>query len=123
MNVNSLITGALQPLMPNPDIKTPTVAFGMYRGAETTYINFNYANDSAILYADNEPYLDVASVQVHLFIPRTVNHMTLKKQIRSKLFKAGFTYPVVTTLEENDTDKFHIVFECEIEGNSESEVI
>lgn len=123
MNVNSLITSTLQPLIPNPDVKVPTVAFGMYRGTATTYINFNYVDDRAVIYADNEPQIDVTIVQVHLFIPRTLNHMALKKKIRSKLFNAGFTYPAVTTLEENDTDKFHIVFECEIEGNTESEVI
>ena len=123
MNVNSLISTALQPLIPNPDITKPTVAFGTYKGASPTYINFNNVNDQELIYADDEPQIDVTSIQVHLFIPRTLNHMTLKKQIRSKLFKAGFTYPVVTTLEENDTDKFHIIFECEIEGNTESEVI
>ena len=81
MNVNSLITSTLQPLIPNPDVKVPTVAFGMYRGTATTYINFNYVDDRAIIYADNKPQIDAAIVQVHLFIPRTLNHMTLKKQI------------------------------------------
>ena len=123
MNVNGLITTALQPLIANPDITKPTVAFGMYKGTAATYINFNYVDDRAVIFADNEPQIDVTIVQVHLFIPRTLNHMVLKKKIRSKLFNAGFTYPAVTTLEENDTDKFHIIFECEIEGNTESEVI
>jgi len=116
MNVNKLIIDTLTPTGYVPN-------FGTYKGTLSTYITFNYADDRAVSYADDEPQIDVASVQIHLFIPRTIPYSTLKKQIRSKLFKAGFTYPVITILEENDTEKFHIIFECEIEGNTESEVI
>lgn len=114
MNVNNLIISTLSPLV--TDV-VPT----KYTGSATNWITFNYTDDTAIDYADDTPQDDVASLQIHLFCPRTFNFNTLKKQIRSRLFGAGFSYPEVTVLYEDDTEVNHIIFECEIEGNSETE--
>lgn len=114
MNVNTLIIDTLKPLI--PDV-VPT----KYTGTNTTYITFNYEDDRAGTFADDEPQEDVAYMQIHLFCPRTYNINKVKKQIRSRLFKAGFSYPRVTVLYEDDTETNHIVFQCEIEGNTEAE--
>ena len=114
MNVNGLIVSTLKPLVPD-------VFPGHYTGTLPTYIVFNYADDRGEVFADDEPQNDIAYLQIHLFCPGKFNYMTLKKQIRSALFEAGFSYPSVTTLYETDTDKNHIVFQCEIDGLSERE--
>lgn len=121
MNVGKLIINALQPLIPNPNPDIPTVAFNVYKGTEKPYITFNYADDRAVRFKDNKPDIDRASMQIHLFIPEPINYMTLKKQIRSRLFGAGFTYPQVSEIYESATKLNHIVFECEIAGESERE--
>ena len=114
MNVNGLISNALKslghPVYPDK-----------YTGTAETYIIFNYEDDRGEVFADDEPEIDKAYLQIHLFCPGNFNYMTLKKQIRSKLFRAGFSYPSITSLYEKDTDKNHIIFQCEIEGESETE--
>lgn len=112
MNVNKLIIDTLKPLV--PDV-VPT----KYTGTNTTYITFNYEDDRAVEFADDAPIIDVAYTQIHLFCPRTFNFNNLKKQIRSALFKAGFSYPSVTILYEDETEINHIIFQCEIEGEPE----
>lgn len=114
MDVNALIISTLS------SIGYP-VAFPVYNGTATTYITFNYEDDRAIEYADDAPTIDAAFLQVHLFMPDTFDFMAVKKQIRAKLFKAGFTYPVVTSFYESDTKTNHIVFQCSIAGSPESE--
>jgi hypothetical protein len=115
MNVNGLIISTLKPLV--SEVKP-----GHYTGTADTYIAFNYADDRGETFADDVPEDDIASLQIHLFCPGSFNYMALKKQIRSKLFQAGFSYPeIALETYEEDTDKNHIAFECEIEGNSETE--
>lgn len=114
MDANRIVKTTLSPL-------NIPVEFLTYDGNASTYITFNYEDDRAISYADDTPQIDIAYIQVHLFIPSNVNYIALKKEIRSKLFKAGFTYPRVTSLYESDSKTNHIIFQCSIEGNSESE--
>lgn len=121
MNVNKLIKDTLQPLIPNVNTLLPTVSPNVYTGTEKTYITFNYEDDRAIDFADDTPQTDIATIMIHLFTP--TNYMALKKQIRLKLFQAGFSYPSITEFYETDTKLNHIVFQCEIEGQSESEEI
>jgi len=99
------------------------VVFLNYTGAASTYITFNYEDDRAEFYADDGPEIDVAYLMIHLFTPGDFNFMALKKQIRSKLFKAGFTYPQVDSFYEEDTKINHVVFRCQIDGSPESEEI
>lgn len=114
MNVNKLIIDTLTPLV--TDV-VPT----KYNGTATTYITFNYEDDRAVEFADDTPITDVAYLQIHLWCPRTYNFYSKKAQIRKALFKAGFSYPQITTLYEDDTEINHIIFQCEIEGQSETE--
>lgn len=114
MNVNKLIINTLSPL--GYPVEPIT-----YTGIEKIYITFNYADDRGEVFADDMPIVDVAYMQIHLYVPFETNYMTIKKQIRSKLLAAGFTYPDITTMSENDTKINHIIFECIISGKSETE--
>jgi hypothetical protein len=100
----------------------PHISPNVYKGTATTYIVFNYEDDRATEYEDNEPKSDTAYLQIHLFCPGDFNYNTLKKQIRSKLYLAGFSYPQISSFYEDDTDKNHLIFQCQIEGQSEREV-
>lgn len=121
MNVNKLIIDTLTPIIPNDTPGEPNVKLNKYSGDSGTYVVFNYADDRGEVFADDAPEIDTASLQIHLFCPEKFNYMTLKKQIRSKLFQAGFSYPQISSLYESDTKLNHIIFECEIAGNPETE--
>ena len=87
----------------------------VYRGSETErWITYNYSDDYASEFADDEPAVVIATVQVHLFLPIREDFYKIKQQIRKALFAQGFTYPEVTVLAENETIR-HIIFECDIE--------
>jgi hypothetical protein len=112
MDVNKLIIESLSPL-------GYPVEFITYTGKDKTYITFNCTDDRGEIFVDNKPIIDTVSMQIHLFIPNKVNYMKLKKQIRTKLINAGFTYPEITILADDDIN--HLVFECEYSGISETE--
>ncbi|MEL7568952.1 MAG: hypothetical protein AAGU14_00145 [Eubacteriaceae bacterium] len=114
MNVNKLIDDTLSPL-------GYPVDYISYAGSADRYFTYNYADDRAELYADNEPINDVAYMQIHFFSPKTFNHMQVKKQVRKSLYNAGFSYPRISSFYEDDTGMNHLVFECEIEGISDIE--
>ncbi len=89
----------------------------IYEGSEESFFVYNYADERAVLYADDSPKVVVASVQVHLYLPAEDNFISLKNKVRNALHKQGFTYPEVTVLREDK--KRHIVFECDIEEELE----
>jgi heterodisulfide reductase subunit C len=74
-----------------------------------------------VFYADDEPKREIDYIQVHYFCPRTVNPETKIKKIRNALFKAGFSYPSVTRLYEEETEVNHIIFTTEYEKETELE--
>ena len=90
-----------------------------YRGEEEKYITYNYANDAGADFGDDAPGCDLTSVQVHYFMPiinskgKHENFLAIKKEIRNALHEAGFTYPQVTVMEEQETNTWHLIFECE----------
>lgn len=87
----------------------------VYRGSDVErWITYNYADDYASEFADDEPAVVIAAVQVHLFLPIREDFYKIKQQIRKALFAQGFTYPEITVLTENETIR-HIIFECDIE--------
>ena len=112
MSVNKRIIEALNPfgIPVKPEL---------YTGSEKTYVVFNYADDRGADYGDNTPQCTVAYMQVHLFMPLNQNGLALKKEIREALFGAGFTYPSVTILTEQENNIRHIIFECETEEERE----
>lgn len=114
MNVNNIITKALSPL--GYPVEPIT-----YTGKEKIYITFNYSDERAEMFEDNKPIIDIAFMQIHLYIPFELNYMTLKKQIRAKLFHAGFSYPEITIIPDDEQKINHLIFECETSGLSESE--
>lgn len=109
-SVNSIIISALNPLGVSVTAETD-------RGTTMPYITFNCSDDRGIAFGDDEPDLDDVTMQIHLFTERGYDYVNIKKQIRSALFGAGFSYPVVS--ENNEDEYNHIIFECHIALESE----
>lgn len=112
MTVNEKIIQALTPL----DIP---VTADFYGGGEEEYITFNYADDRGGDFGDNAPLHAVAYMQIHYFAPMEKNYLSIKKRIRKALFTTGFTYPDVTDATLTGEGIRHLVFECNIENESE----
>lgn len=122
MNINKLIIDTLKPIIPNNDTTIPkpsNVVPSNYEGKSNIYCTFNYADDRGINFADDSPKDEQSSLQIHLFCPGAYNYNNLKKQIRSALFGADFSFPVITELYEKDTKLNHITFECDYVKESE----
>ena len=107
MTVNQKIKKALGPFgyPVKPD---------QYTGSEKRWITFNEADNRAVMHGNNRPLGDRVAMQIHFFLPLTENYLTERRKIRQALLDAGFTYPVITMLTEDDTGYRHIIFECEI---------
>lgn len=88
---------------------------------EEEYFTFNYADDRASDFGDNEPLQVVAYMQIHYFCPVKKDYLKLKKEVRNALMDAGFTYPVVTDATVSGDEERHLVFECSIENEYELE--
>ena len=95
MNVNALLVGTLDSLLPTAD--------GVYKGAATEYIVFNYTELPAD-FADDDAAHYRYLVQVHLYAPLEKNTRTYRREIR----------PTVTPA--SDKNGQHYAFECEIAG-------
>ena len=111
MSVNEKIISALQPL------GYPVIP-DLYAGVDQIYLTFNYSTRGQ-LFADDQPGYDIYLVQVHLFAPHGWNSVELRRQVKQKLFSAGFTWPesvdAGSSSQESREMGQHIVFECEIE--------
>lgn len=90
-----------------------------YNGTEETYIVFYVADNRGSLYCDDSPERDVLTVQVHFFTPLGKMYHEEKRKIRKALYDIGLTYPTITILTEEENETIHIVFECEIDEESE----
>lgn len=86
-----------------------------YQGKGKTYMVFSYDDERPILSADNEPYADRADITFQLIIPRNIDYMKLKHQVRDKLEQSGFAVTSIRALlgsAINGTDKIRrIIFE------------
>lgn len=105
MNVNRLLTGTLDSLLPTAD--------GVYKGDATEYIVFNYTTVPANFGDDDATHYRYL-VQVHLFAPVEKNTLAYRREITRRLVAAGFTRPTITPA--SDKTGQHHVFECEIVG-------
>lgn len=85
----------------------------VYTGGDERYFTYNYVTDKGAIWGDNGAEAVTADIQLHFFLPAADNFIKIKKEIRNALTEAGFTFPEITVLKEEDTR--HIVFECEIE--------
>lgn len=92
----------------------------VYRGVNTdedvkyNYFVWNYADDRGGNYADDKPQTEEIAVQVHWYVKKDFNFEKQKRELRKSFLAAGFTYPSVTELYENETGLRHIIFETEI---------
>lgn len=112
MTVNEMIIKALEPfgIPVTPDFSG---------GGAQEYFTFNYADDRAVDFGDDEPLHAVAYMQIHYFAPMEKDYLLLKKKTRKTLLNAGFTYPEVIDATIQDGGIRHLVFECNIENDYE----
>ena len=105
MNLDERIRTALTGIC---DVIVPQV----YTGTATEYIVFNYS-EYPLEFADNAPHTVGYSIQVHLFMPLKANPNTMKNSIQNVLFTAGFSYPSIqdVTDEEGQHYAFQTTFE------------
>ena len=94
MNLDERIRTALDGVC---DVIVPQV----YTGDAKEYVVFNYS-EYPLVFADDEPQTVGYSVQVHLFMPLKVNPNTQKESIKIALFTAGFTYPSIQDVTDED---------------------
>jgi hypothetical protein len=105
VSIESKIKSALEPLKYKVYPNT-------YSGPGTTpyfVFNFDTIPDD---FGNNKPKHERALVQVHLFCPHEFDSVTLRKNVKKNLSKAGFTWPVTTNA--SDENGQHYVFECQI---------
>jgi hypothetical protein len=105
MNLNQRIREALTGIC---DVIVPQV----YTGDAQEYIVFNYS-EYPLEFADNAPHTVGYSVQVHLFMPLKANPNTMKNNIQNSLFTAGFSYPSIQDV--TDEEGQHYVFQTTFE--------
>ena len=92
-----------------------------YEGEERTYLTFNYPDERGVLYGDNRPQRTVTDVQIHLYLPDRELYQKEKTKICRELKTAGFLWPSVTILREQDTRQRHLIFETQIKNTIEWE--
>lgn len=100
MNLDARIRTALTGIC---DVIVPQV----YTGDAAEYIVFNYS-EYPLEFADNSPHTVGYSIQVHLFMPLKANPNTMKNSIQNALFTAGFSYPSIQDV--TDEEGQHYVF-------------
>lgn len=81
---------------------------GAYHGKATRYWTFNISTHGAN-FADDMPQDEICLVQIHLFAPRTFNHLNYIRAAKVALANDGFIWPEVTDL--SDDEGRHIVLE------------
>lgn len=93
-----------------------------YDGDSKYYITYNYADDRGADFGDDVPNCNLASVQIHFFMPqrdgkKNLNFQGYKKEIRDALFANEFSYPEINIIPEQDEDRqsdvWHLCFACE----------
>ena len=94
MNLDERIRTALSGIC---DVVVPQV----YRGDALEYIVFKYS-EYPLEFADDAPQTVGYSIQVHLFMPLKVNPNAKKDSIKNALFSAGFTYPSIQDVTDED---------------------
>lgn len=103
MSINSKIRKALLPLV-------DTVVPSEYSGEKLEYIVFT---DTVVpeVPAEGRPGVLRHLLLINWYFPKGVNPLEKKRAIAEELWSAGFTYPSITELEEENGQ--HFAFECE----------
>ncbi len=94
MNLDARIRAALTDIC---DVVVPQV----YTGDAQEYIVFNYS-EYPLEFADDAPQTVGYSIQVHLFMPLKVNPNAKKDSIKNALFSAGFSYPSIQDVTDDE---------------------
>jgi len=104
MSLNELIRAAITPIVSvcEPD---------SYDGVEAEYCTFRY-DDNPDIFAEGKPDVIRHPLILSWHLPRGVNPLRKKAQIRTALMAAGFTCPYVTNASDELAQLY--VFECEI---------
>lgn len=92
---------------------------GVYTGKASKWFTYNYVDDYGTNHADDEPQSVINRIQLHYFLPIKEDYIRSKNKIRKALSEQGFTFPEITYPDDPDPEIRHIVFECEIEEESE----
>lgn len=109
MSLNRKIISVVQPIV------GVCVADTYDGGLQETYSTFNYTEMPEGM-ADNAPHALRCSVQVHLYLPKDVNSLALRRELRRAIAaQRGFTAPVVTNASDNDGQHFVYEFDA-LEG-------
>lgn len=92
---------------------------GVYTGPEEHWFTYNYVDDYGELFGDDESLETVNRIQLHYFLPVKENYLKMKNEIRDALLREGFTYPEIESMDDQNPDIRHLIFECEIEEERE----
>lgn len=107
--VDAIIVSALEDIAPVWNSVKENEHQDQSEEAETYFV-FNYST-IGIGHADDDPTGERYLIQVHLFAPLAANLTRIKKQTKTALHEAGFTWP--ETVDASDEKSRHIVFEFE----------
>ena len=78
------------------------------------YFTFNFTDDRASEFGDNQPTSVTVKLQIHYVAPIRKNYLEIKKKVRKALFENGFDYPEVSDETTPGDTIRHIVFETAI---------
>ena len=102
MNINQRIVSAFDGYLP--------IEADVYKGDANIYLVFNYTELPADFGDDDAEHYRYL-VQLHLYAPHGTNTVSRRREIVSRLVRAGFTRP--STTPASDVASQHYVFECE----------
>lgn len=106
------------------EIKSLLVPIGLpvaqtsYKGTADTYIIFNFTTIPSA-FADDAPQYERYLIQIHLFAPLAQSTTALEREIKERVFAAGYTWP--SRMDASDDARSatgearHIVLETETE--------
>jgi hypothetical protein len=88
----------------------------VYTGDKTKFSTYNYADNRSSYFADNEPQGIKVSLQVHYFLPKNENFISVQNEIREVLWDEfkddpDATYPIISGVIEETTNLRHLTFE------------
>lgn len=116
MTVEEKIVSALAPF---GDPVEAALLYAAARDLPPRYYTFACSSSGGD-FGDDEPGCEVWRVAVHYFAPLCNEDIPRRvKQTKLALRRAGFTWP--SSVDASDQDGRHIVFECEIAAEVESD--
>lgn len=113
MTIHQAVKAALS------DVQLPVTA-DFNGGGEKRYITWTLSTDYGVVYGDNRPLENIASIVIHLFLPASEAYSGVRRQVRQALVDSEmFTWPTVGMFIEPDEKTRHITFECDVENNDD----